>query len=207
MFMRYIQIMIVGILLSACKKEYVDSPYNAIERFTVKNNNSGTAYRAVIKDDTLMVYWAQFAELPDSVSPEIIVSKNARITPASGEKVAFREGVKYTVVAQNGSSKEYVLKPLNNQPPPVLNIYTTTVVRGDYLVLGDEYFIPDTTQTKLYLVNTTQEIQIPGLNFLIFSSAQIIANIPADGSIAAGSYNVKLVTGKRTAFKGPIEIQ
>ena len=196
--------MIVGILLSACKKEYVDSPYNAIERFTVKDSN-GTTYRAVIKDDTLMVYWAQFATLPDSITPEIIVSENAKITPASGEKVSFREGVKYTVVAQNGSSKEYILKPLNNQPPPVLTIYTTTVVRGDYLVLGDEYFIPDTTQTKLYLVNAGQEIQIPGASFLIFSSAQIIANVPND--IATGTYNVKLVTGKRTAVKGPIEIQ
>lgn len=199
--------MIVGILLSACEKEYVDSPYNAIERFTVKDN-TGTEYRAVIKDDTLMIYWAQFAELPDSIIPEIIVSENAKITPASGEKVSFKEGVQYTVVAQNGTSKVYTLKPLNNQPPPVLTIYTTTVVRGDYLVLGDEYFVPDTTLTKLYLVNAaSQEFQIPGANFVIFSSAQIIANVPNDGTIAAGSYNVKLVTGKRTAIKGPIEIQ
>lgn len=199
--------MIAGILLTACKKEYVDAPYNAIERFTVKDDNSGTEYRAVIKDDTLMVYWAQFSTLPDSITPEIIVSENATVSPASGQKVSFREGLKYTVVAQNGTSKEYILKPLNNQPPPVLTIYTTTVVRGDYLVLGDEYFIPDTIQTKLYLVNTSKEIQIPGANFLIFSSAQIIASVPNDETIAAGTYHVKLVSGKHTVIKGPIEIQ
>jgi hypothetical protein len=202
--MKQLQLLSLAILLFSCKKEFEDAPYNSIERFTVTDPASGTSYRAVIKDDTLLVYWAQFAAMPDSISPEIIVAEHAAITPASGVKVAFSETTTYKVVAQNGSTKNYVLKPLSNQPPPTYEIFTPDLLPGDLLVIGGEYFIPDTVQTKLYLVNSTTQVQIPGASFSLLTNAEIDANIPAD--IPAGTYDLKLVTGKRTAIKGPVNV-
>lgn len=197
-----------GIFLLSCKKEYEKAPYNTIERFSIKDTVSGNEYRAVIKNDTLMIYWSQFTELPDSVAPEIIVSENAAVTPASGVKVALAEGVKYTVVAQNGQSRTYTLQPLNNQPPPSMTLDAAITTIGGSLTINGEYFIPDTTVTKLYLINTAkQQVQIPGERFRRYTSAQIRLTIPDDGSVVAGTYDVKLVTGKRTVINGPLEIQ
>jgi len=202
--MKQLQILTLAVLLFSCKKEYEDAPYNSIERFSVTDVTTGTSYRAVIKDDTLLVYWAQFANMPDSISPEIIVAEHATVTPASGTKVAFAETTTYKVTAQNGTTRNYVLKPLSNQPPPTYEIFTPDVYPGDLLVIGGEYFIPDTTHTKLYLINSSAQIQIPGANISLLTNAEIDATVPND--IPSGTYDLKLVTGKRTLIKGPVQV-
>jgi hypothetical protein len=189
--------------LASCKKEYAKTAYKDIETFTV-TDSVGNQLKGSVIGDSVRIYWPPFQSVPASIKPQIILSSGASINPASGADVAFKKGTVYTVTAQDGSKKIYYLIPMINQPAPLLDPPVNGAFTIPYLSLQGQYFIPDTNQTKLYLVNSSNKsIPISLKNATSFNSLGITVNLPVDGSIDTGYYKIKLVSGLNTIVKGP----
>ncbi|WP_133578157.1 hypothetical protein [Pedobacter metabolipauper] len=191
----------------SCKKEYVDFPYNSIEKFVIADN-AKAEIKASIIDDKIIIYWPPLQTIPDSITPNILVSDRAKISPESGKKVAFNETTVYTVTAQDGSVKKYILSPSINQPLPAFEIINNTgITIGETMALTGENIITDTTKTRLYLVDKDKkEIQLYGSTFLLFTHSQIQLPIAITSAIDTGYYSFKLVTGLRQVTRGPYHV-
>ena len=197
-----LSLLVAVFVISSCKKEYVKYPYNDIERFTIKDA-SGTEIKASIEGSDIIVYYPPFMAVPDFINPQITVSDGAVIEPASGAQVAFTTGVTFKVKAQDGSVKTYTLKPAINQPDPVFEVGDSRL--GDVIGLTGEYIIPDTTRTKLSIIDkNNKETLLPGSSFTEFTASHLVANLPI--SIDTGAYRVKLKTGSLILIKGPIHL-
>ncbi|PTT03407.1 hypothetical protein DBR11_02465 [Pedobacter sp. HMWF019] len=189
--------------LSSCKKTIneIDYPFTEIKSFTVPAVNGGELSIA-IDQNTLTLYWPGYTNIPDSIAPVIVVAERAKISPASGKKVALKDGLTYTVTAQNGTSASYKLKVVNNQAPPQLNDESPLATKQyDQINLNGRvnYLIPDLEKTKAYLVDGSgQEIRLmivdlgrTALNLFVDTYDQ--TNLPAPGK-----YKLKIVTGDKS---------
>ena len=189
--------------LVSCKKEYTKTAYKDIEAFTI-TDSAGNKLKGSVVGDSIRVYWPPFQKVPANITPQISLSSGAGISPASGASVPFKNGTAYTVTAQDGSKKTYFLIPMINQPAPVFEVMNSESLTIHYLSLQGQYFIADTLQTKLYLINTSnKEIPISLKNPSSFNSLSISVTLPMDGSIDTGYYKVKLISGVNTIVKGP----
>lgn len=197
-------ILIIAVLagLSSCKKEYPALPYNDIEQFTIKDA-AGNDIKASIDGSSIIVYYPPFQTVPDKVKPVIVVSEGATITPESGSEVEYKDGVTFEVRAADGSTKTYTLKALVNQPAPTIEVGDTQLDYG--LSITGEYLLPDTNQTKIFLINSqNKETQVPASTFTEFSASRISAPIPA--GIDTGRYQVRVISGTHNIVKGSILI-
>jgi len=188
-------------LLGSCKKEYKKYPYADIISFTVKDAN-GEPLKAVVDAKNLTLYWPPNQALPDSIAPVITVSDRANVSPASGKKVAFKDNVKFTVTAQNGSTKEYLIKKVINQP-----LIKVSMLQGIFtyngkdfakrvipvVIIGDN-FIADLKQTKVFLVNTADNTE---KEQIIANISPILITLNLDASTVNGTYKIKIVSGLR----------
>jgi len=187
---------IICLVFSSCKKEYTEWPYNNIEKFAVRDQ-TGQELKALIRNGDIIINWPPFQSIPDSVSPEIIVSGRASVFPASGTKIIFKEGLTYEVKAQDGSTKSYSLKFNISQPKPtyVVNKAVDGALRlGDELVLSGEYFLPDTAQTSLYLIDKNKKETKIILSRVLNSIIQGV--VPTN--IDTGIYHIRFKTGSYT---------
>ncbi|MDY0907033.1 hypothetical protein [Pedobacter sp. CFBP9032] len=193
------------LLFSSCKKEYLNTPYNDIESFVIKDalNNE---LKASLKGDSIIVYWPPFQNVKYKVTPEIMVSSGASISPSSGQEINLKTGISYSVTAQDGSIKKYVLKVAINQPVPIVSRISLTRLGQVGLIIG-EYFIPDSNQTKLFLVDKqNKEYQIHFSPTDNLWSSKIQFTVPLDAKIDTGNYQVKLISGTNTLVKGPFTL-
>lgn len=196
-------LIVLVLALNACKKEYIEFPYNKIEDFSLTATDGSTMNASIVNQD-IMVYWAPFQSIPDSIKPAIIISERATISPASGTKVPFKEGVTYTVTSQDGSVSTYTLKPIFNQPDFTAftlsgsGLYNTTNIfrqTSTIVISTTDYFISDTSKTHVYLEATTgKTYQMPIIT--ITSTTITSPVITADNFPALGTeFKVKVVTG------------
>ncbi|MCG8322514.1 MAG: hypothetical protein MI921_23650 [Cytophagales bacterium] len=213
-------IMISGLLIGAlgvitsCEDEVVDrfvdipgdtisiSGLNQIISFELEEFSADTILEAAIVNDSLIIYWPSYRDSPTSISPKIIVPQGASIAPASGESVPFETGTSYTVTAEDKSERTYILKVVFYQPMPwygrnILNSNDLKLIEvfdrpETILRLDGDFFIPDTTQTKMYItkLDTEKETQ---LEITQININQIFLKIPVD--IEKGYYRTNLVSG------------
>jgi len=189
-------------VFSSCKKEYIDWPYNDIEKFAVKDD-TGQELKALIQDGTILLSWPPFQTAPDSIAPEIIVSDRATISPASGTKVALEDGLTYQVTAQDGSTKTYTLKVASSQPKPSFIFKSNSDVQiNSTIAIQGEYFLPDANQTTLHLVGPDKNEFPITFDRLTTSSAAGIVPISLD----TGKYVVKFKTGIYTFANATVNL-
>ncbi|HTG57197.1 MAG TPA: hypothetical protein VL943_13055 [Niabella sp.] len=119
--------LVIGCLLSwlllACTKteqEQIKRPYNSIERFSMPGYGDLDSISAVLKSDTILVYWNAESAPPATIRPQIDIATAASIIPASGAEVAFDHSTVYTVTAEDGTARKYILKPVFNKAIPRL---------------------------------------------------------------------------------------
>jgi hypothetical protein len=190
----------------SCKKEYVKTSYTNIEEFSI-TDSAGNKLKASISGDSIRVYWPPFQTVPATVMPNITVSVGASISPTSGSSISFKNGTSYTVTAQNGDKKKYILVPMINQPQPVFEINANSINLGGTLTLNGQYFVADSFQTKLFLISSSnKEIPLSLKDPLSFNSLSISIQLPNDLSIDTGNYKLKLISGANTIIKGPFHI-
>lgn len=189
-------------LFSACKKEYEDFPYADIVSFTVKDTY-GEPIKAVIDEKNLTIYWPSNQAVPDNIVPVIVVSERANVSPSSGQAVAFKETTRFVVTAQNGTTKEYVIKKVVNQPllkidiTGGISVYNAKnfAIKGRNIIISGDNVIADKNQTKVYLVNTANNIE---KELTIGTLSPIAINVTLDTTTPDGIYKLKVVSGQRT---------
>ncbi|WP_134091692.1 hypothetical protein [Olivibacter sp. XZL3] len=201
-----IRILVIGLIsLGSCKKEYEDYPYHDIESFTI-SDAEGYSLEAAVVGDSIWVYWPPFQTVPDSISPVIGISRNATISPASGEKIAFREGSAYTVVSESGLSKIYYLKPAVNEPPVLVTAAPNSILIGYDMSIRGQYFSTDTNRIHLNLIDEDKNVVPIKLAPENLSSVYINVPIPIDGSVLPEkSYSVQLISGTQSLIYGPFQ--
>ena len=200
--------------ITSCEDEVIDrfvdipgdtitiSGLNQIITFEVGEFSADTVLKAAIKEDSLIVYWPTYKPVPANISPTIIIPENASIEPPSGESVPFETGTTYKVTAEDESERQYILKVVLYQPEPWygLNIVQSNDLRfieifdrqeNILLLLGD-FFIPDTTQTKMYITNLENQKETQ-LEITKIRIDEIRVKIPSD--IEKGYYSTTLVSG------------
>ncbi|HRE51650.1 MAG TPA: hypothetical protein PK339_09520 [Flavitalea sp.] len=148
-FMTRIPIFLLMIVTTLCctktKYEKLKRPYDAIEHFSIAGYGDLDSIDAVISGNEIKLYWSAEAERPATIKPSIAVSPGASISPASGEAVAFSETTAYTVTAEDGTKKEYKLKPIVNEAIPILAAFDNPIAwqwaTSDQLKINGEYFL------------------------------------------------------------------
>ncbi|MFC6102425.1 hypothetical protein [Olivibacter domesticus] len=191
---------------SSCKKEYADYPYNDIEEFTILDQE-GNTLKAALVNDSIWLYWPPLQVIPDSISPNIIISKNATISPASGEKTPFTSGLAYTVVSENGHTKAYYLKVASNQPSATVTTPPSFITLGSTIRIRGQYFSTDTNRIKVNLIDKEQRLIPTKLESKeALSSVYISALVPIDGSVLLDEeYEVQLISGSQRFNYGPFK--
>lgn len=189
-------VMLCAFIFVACEDEDDGDaryPYNEIISFTVPDV-AGEELHAAIYNDTILLYWPPDVARPDSITPALVVSERATVRPASGDKVALKDGVVYTVTAEKGTTASYILKLIVNQPQPVM---TTTfnsleITSQSWNLGGFKYIIPDTVNTKLYFISSAgAEVRIP----LQEARINTLVTRPITESLDTGRYKIKVITG------------
>ncbi|NII25933.1 hypothetical protein HB364_12630 [Pseudoflavitalea sp. X16] len=187
------------LVLGSCKREYVDAPhpYNEITSFKIAYDTG--SLKAAVTNDSIVVYWSGFKAVPDSVAPVITISENATIYPASGQKIALKSGVKYTVTAQDSSKATYTLylKVYQDEPVTTSNKFSFNV-KSAWRIDGFANLIPDTSLTRLYAINAAgQEVNLP----IASMDATTIYAKPVPIALAdTGYYKIKLVNNIYTIY-------
>lgn len=204
-----IALLVMGML--SCKKEYVDrintipgdttrvSGMNYIKTFEINEYSADTVIKAGITADSIVISWpSYFRKMPDSISPVITLPDSAKITPASGSKVAFKTGTTYTVTSAAGTNKKYILIVNQQSAVPWFYYNTPTITLGDYVALNGDQFWQDTSKTKVYLVSATTGTEYLTELFSVANSGPrfiVPVNIPP-----TGLYDIKVVNGDFTLY-------
>lgn len=180
----------------SCSDEYLDYPFNDIEKFDL-SDAEGNTLKATVTSDSILVYWPPFQPVPESIVPSISVSENAKVSPASGTEVAFSEETVYTVTAQDGSTRTYTLKPITKRPATTLEFHigTTYSMGGD---AGNQLFelrgeFIDTLSAKITLIDsiTGQRFPVDRKYFTSFGITRLhVSGLPYDNEagIVAGRW-------------------
>lgn len=145
------------IAINSCTKyEDIRRPYNNIERFSVAGYGSLDSINAVISGDDIVVYWNAQSESPATITPSIDISAGSSISPASGETVSFSQSTVYTVTAEDGTQRQYTLKPRLNEAVPIISD-VPSVFRWSWetpltLAVNGEYFLEsgDASNIRVY---------------------------------------------------------
>lgn len=143
---------------TACKKEQQPSPYSNIVNFAIKDAK-GETLKAGIENNEIVLYWPPEQDIPEFINPVITVAEGAEIQPASGAKVAFKDGTTYTVRAKNGSISTYKIKMKINSVMPYIRSVGYTVYKGKTFLskgssvnINGDYFSTDINLVKVFLI-------------------------------------------------------
>lgn len=198
-------------VLPGCTKKQPDYPYTDLLQFSVQDA-AGQPLKGVVGNSEIILYWPPHQMVPDSITVNITAAERASISPASGSKVPFDEKTVFTVTAQNGSQQQYRLKPVINQPPPQI-IRTSpadVLTYGDLLTISGNHFIPDSAQTRAYLVDKNNNetpliFWSPYPNVVTVGEGILWCQVPEPvkdtlPSLPYGEYHIKVVSGIRTAY-------
>ena len=206
-----VSIILLAIGIVSCKKEYVDrintipgdttriSGMNYINTFEINEYSADTVIKAGITADSIIIYWPSYSRvLPDSIAPVITLPDSAKISPASGKKLAFKTGITYTVTSAAGTTKKYTLAVNQQSAVPWFYYNPASITLGDYITLSGDQFWQDTSKTKVYLVSATTGIAYTAELFSVgITGPRFIVplNVPVNGL-----YDIKVVNGAFTLY-------
>lgn len=197
-------VVVVLCMIISCKKEHEQYSYTGINSFSFSDTANGRNGIAYINTDssTIEVNWLYEWKAIDSIVPVITLPPGASIEPASGKRVAFKDGINYTVTAQNGVSKVYSLRKILKQPQPafVFTVDSVSVRQGAIASATVLNVINDTMQTQLMLINKRTLVNNP-IRLNAITEQGIGFSIPA--LIDTGYYTLQLQTGLYT-IKAPV---
>lgn len=136
-------------------------PGNRILAFKIANITQEAIYSAVNDSTKTITAYLPWYYTLNFIDPALTVSKDATVTPASGELVQVFSAtpVQYTVTGKNGHKATYALQIIVQQPHLVLNELSTATQTTQYQVsssditLTGENFITDLNVTKVYLID------------------------------------------------------
>lgn len=206
-----VSIILLTIGIVSCKKEYVDkfntvpgdttriSGMNYIKTFEINEYSADTVIKAGITADSIIIYWPSYSRvLPDSITPVITLPDSAKVSPASGKKVAFKTGTTYMVTSAAGTTKKYTLVVNQQSAVPWFYYNIAGITLGEYVTLSGDQFWQDTSKTKVYLVSATTGIEYPAELFSVSIAGPgfiVPLNVPTNGM-----FDIKVVNGAFTVY-------
>ncbi|TCO06872.1 M1 family aminopeptidase [Natronoflexus pectinivorans] len=125
------------------------------------------------EEETILVLMPPGTNI-NSLTPEISVSLNATINPASGESQDFSIPVVYTVTAENGTQKSYTVIVETDDDSEIINEWTGAV-SGDWSHAG----------------NWSHGVPLPGMSVYISAQSQNFPVVNNDISIS----NITIAAG------------
>ncbi len=198
-------ILVLLISVFSCSENEVISKYhfNNIQEFKVEIE--GQTIYAEIKDNNVVLNWPQSIEIPEKISPSIIASEKATVTPASGTEVNINEEVTFSITAENGVTKVYNL--IINELHPNLKIEeveekTTANYSYIYTVYG-EGFSKEPSKNKVFLVaadgkeTPLKVVEVRTRNNNGYGDA-LVVRIPKQANLKEGNYKVKVSFGNKS---------
>jgi hypothetical protein len=192
----------------ACKKEkeYAAYPYKSITDFSFTAETQQIS--AAITEDSIIIYWPSWENMPATIRPQISLSEHASISPASGESIDLKTGVAYTVKAEDGTTKTYHTKLVVNQPEiwinPDANI---SISEGGERAFEIEayvfrHIIPDADKTKFFAVDHNGVEHSLNISFPAtypgFPGKLVVKVDLAGSTLPVGAYKLKITSGART---------
>ena len=109
---------LLAILLMACNNDEDASNQKSILRFEflVVDNNTLTenVWSSIDRELNLIELKLPAGVSPSELKPTIIISEGATIQPRNKLKMDFTNGIQYTVTAENGSVKRYMVNVIES---------------------------------------------------------------------------------------------
>ena len=102
LFVAVAVVLVAGIAGSSCKKKKDEAKSNACEMISFKVD--GVMWE---KKDNSFTFTYPKGTVVTSLTPTIVVSDKATVSPKSGEAKDFTNSVTYTVTAEDGTKKSY----------------------------------------------------------------------------------------------------
>jgi hypothetical protein len=135
-------------------------PGNRILSFKIANITQDNIYSAVDDSSKTITTYLPWYYTLHFIEPEITLSKDATIKPASGELVDVfsTTPMVYTVTGKDGRTMQYTLRVVVQQPQLALNELSTATTTAQFntssnaITLTGKNFIPDVNVTKVYLI-------------------------------------------------------
>ncbi len=197
----------IALAFAGCTKteyNYLKRPYHDIKLFSLMGSY-GDSINALVRGDSIVVYWNPDVELPTTITPDIMVADQATISPASGVAVPFNEQTRYTVTAEDGTTKTYRLKIALTVPFPVIKSATNPIswLSTSQITIAGEYFLAntDTSEISAYLQRQSDGFEVP-LEIMTrrVTNFQIVASLPPfSAEQDTGMHKLFVQTGSRLA--------
>jgi len=111
---RYLGLLIVAVCLVSCIKDAPLNPEADIEVFTVPQGQLTGQTNIDQANRKIQVFLTKEA-FEKGIAPNLVISKNAKVKPASGDSIHFNKGaVEYTVSSERGDDiKKYTVEVIN----------------------------------------------------------------------------------------------
>lgn len=199
--------MVLALALVSCNKteyEFQKSPYNSITSFKIGGYTGLDSILAIIKNDSILVYWSSEVEKPDYIQPIITFSKKATVYPGSNERVLFDESTVYTITAENGTEQAYKLIPVINEPIPILTSITNPTIAfnestGLRMNLVGQYFLPkgDTSAIRVYAQRVSDGFEFDlGIDKSYVTQTSLRVSLPEfNSSLDTGAHRIFVQVG------------
>ncbi|MBL1407250.1 hypothetical protein [Sphingobacterium faecale] len=208
-------LLFTSLLASCSKTEYEPTklPYKEITKFAIAGFVAGDTVTGVITTDEILVYWDQAVPLPETITPKISVSTGARISPAAGTTVTLHEQTKFTVTADDGSTQDYRIKFILQQPDPIILSTNTTVLQwtdSPFLGITGQYFLAggDPTNIRVFARRLRDGVEFdlnvdPGYT----KSVALRASLPAFTTASdTGRHDIFLSVAQKTIEVSKVRI-
>ncbi|MCI9843378.1 hypothetical protein [Flavobacterium pectinovorum] len=153
--------------MTSCDTEYNTTYVSGdadIKSFTVQEFEDQQPIQAAIVNDTIKILWVSYHDMPETITPTIVLSDKAAISPKAAVEIPFKTGEKYTVTSEAGTTKQYTLEVDFRQPQPKTAIFSTGGTIGGssafvYSIAGssiDNLWF-NLEQTRVYLVSAADK--------------------------------------------------
>ncbi|GAA4271480.1 DUF5018 domain-containing protein [Aquimarina gracilis] len=166
------------------------SASNEIISFSFTNLAEGQAsYTTYNRDPTdidSLVYDVPYLSPLKELTSDIFIPDGATIAPASGETLDYRQPVKYTVTAQNGDQKEYLIFVENDLEEVKIEGFTGDSFidkkPGDFISFNVNVVNPiqDSVKVSLfdYVAQSKVSLQVQSIENIDFRTNTITAQLP-----------------------------
>lgn len=200
-------------LMTSCDTEYNTTYVSGdalIKSFTVQAFEDQEPIQAAIVDDTIKILWVSYHNMPQTISPAIVLADKAVVSPKTAVEIPFKTGEKYTVTSEAGTTKQYVLQVDFRQPQPKTfglgssgNLGGWTSVNGGGGSIGTDNLWFNLEQTRVYLVSAEDQTTEYDCDIVYFGKGTGVSPFQTYGiyfhlptNMPEGKYDVRIKNGE-----------
>ncbi|MEL1254147.1 hypothetical protein AAEO57_10195 [Flavobacterium sp. DGU38] len=222
-FLSFLAVCVAALaVMTSCDTEY-NTVYNDIpgdityvsgdayiKSFTIQEHADQAPMQAAIVNDTIKIVWVSYHEMPQTIIPNIVLADKAVISPKSAVEIPFKNGQKYTVTSEAGTSRQYTLQVDFRQPQPKTFGLGTSGKLGGWIAvnggggaIATDNFWFNLEQTRVYLVSAADQTTEYDCEIVYFGKGTGVAPFQSYGiyfylptNMPVGKYDVRIKNGE-----------